>query len=122
MLTLIERKIGDNKDLDFTLNLTDYHGKIGADITDVIFVVKKNKGDADDALFIKKASLNEITFAGQELVNVLVHWDYNEYANFKAKKKYIAAVYPLFSGDTVADENSDYEFEIVFIDDTLKEN
>ena len=35
----IERILGDNKDLDFTLDLTNYLGKTGIDIVDIFFVV-----------------------------------------------------------------------------------
>lgn len=122
MNQIIERKIGDSKDLDFTLNLTNYYGKVGADITDIFFTIKKQKGDADTSLFLKKASAGQITYAGQEIVNVLVKWPYNEYSQFQAKKQYVAGVYPKFSGDIIADENVDIEFDLIFLDDTLKQN
>lgn len=125
MSRLIQRILNDNRDLEFTLDFTDYNtrfGLNGSDITDMIFVVKKKKGDADNALLIKKASLGEITYLGSDIVVATVKWLSTDYTGFEARKKYIAAIYPLFSGDTEADENTEDEFEIEILDDTLKEN
>ncbi len=125
MSRLIKRILNDSRDLEFTLDFTDYNtrfGLNGADITDIIFVVKKKKGDADNSLLIKKQSLGEISFVGQDIVIATVQWPSDEYGGFEARKKYLAAIYPLFSGDTEADENTEDEFEIEILDDTLKEN
>jgi len=125
MLVQIQRILGDSRDLEFTLDFTKYStrfGLNGADITDIIFVVKKKKGDADNALLIKKASQGEITYLGQDVVVATVQWPANEYTGFEARKSYLAAIYPVFTGDTTADENTDEEFEIEIVDDTLKQN
>ena len=121
-MVTIKRKFGDNKDLDFTIDLTNYYGKTGADIIDIIFVVKEKRSAPDNQIFLKRFSDGNISYTGIIQVNVLVNWLYNEYDNFKLNRKYIAGVYPKFTGDTIADENTDNEFELVIIEDLAKDN
>lgn len=118
----IKRKYGDNKDLDFTINLTDYYGKTAADIVDIIFVVKEKRSAPDNQILLKRFSDGNISFTGTVLVNVLVNWASNEYDNFKFNRKYDAGLFPKFIGDTVADENTDYEFELTIIEDLVQDN
>jgi hypothetical protein len=124
-MQIIERKIGDNNDLNFTLSLENYYDKTIDDISDVIFVIKAKREDSDGLLFLKKYSLGNVTFTGppgSTEIDVNVSWPYNEYSQFNPKKQYIAGLFPKFIGQPNADENTDYEFSINFIDDLLINN
>lgn len=122
MQTIIERKIGDSKDLNFTLSLENYYDKTIDDIIDIVFVIKSKREDPDNLLFLKKYTLGNVTFTGPaaaRLIDINVSWPYNEYSQFNSKKQYIAGLFPKFSGEPNVNENTDYEFLINFIDDLI---
>ena len=120
MLT-IARKLGDFKNLIFRINLTDYEGKTVSDIEDIIFSVKNSLTDEDDALLIKKYTLSEITVSGTKKLVVNVLWATNEYANTPVGD-YYAGLYVKFTGDPVADENTNQYFKLKIIQDYLSSN
>lgn len=109
----ITRNIGDFDDLNFEVDLTDY-GKTGADVSDIVFVVKKNVDDAS-YLLEKKNSLAEISFTGTTVLDVLVQWPETEYSNFVDKQIYIAGLYVKFTGDPVADLHTKQDFKLQLI-------
>lgn len=117
----ITRKYGSFDDLGFTIDLSTY-GKTSADVSDIIFSVKKLKTDDDDAIFVKKLSTGGITLTGSAtLLSVAVAWGYNEYTNFVVGKKYLAGVFVKFTGDPVFDEHVDMSFDLVISQDFLRE-
>lgn len=120
---IIERIRGDEKDLNFSIDLTGYRDKLGSDITDILFLIKADKNDDDDALLIKKMSQSEISKTGTgALIEVSVQWPATDYNNIEIDKKYLAGLFLKFSGDTVFDENSNEEFYVVVYDDLAKQN
>lgn len=123
MKTKITRKLGDYRPLVFKLDLTGYYNKTVSDIEDIIFVIKGDKSDLDNALFLKKLSDTDIIInSGTEIIEVEVKWLYDEYSNFNKKVEYLAGLYPKFIGEPIIDENTDSEFEIEFIDDMVKQD
>jgi len=106
----IVRNIGDFDDLNFEVDLTEY-GKTGADVADIIFVVKKNVDDTS-YLLEKKNSDTEITFSGTTVLDVLVQWAETEYTGFNEDETYIAGLYLQFTGDPVADLHTKQDFNL----------
>ena len=116
----ITRKIGDFDDLMFEVDLTKY-GKTGADVSDIIFSVKKDLTDADDSLLQKKYSIpSEVTFTGTKVLDVLVQWADTEYSPFSPGTEYKAGLFIKFAGDPVADEHVDGIFDVVIEQDFLR--
>ena len=127
----IERKYGSERNLEFQIDFTNYYQKYNLDannIADIIFSVKKSQDDSDNTVFIRKYSSGEITFSqtidadGNRICTVIVTWPATGYTNFQKNKKYIAGLYPKFSGDTNADENTDSIFNLVILQDHLINN
>ena len=106
-------------DLHFEVDLTDY-GKDNTDVAEIIFSVKENETDADDAIFEKKETTGGISFTGTTVLDVLVTWLNNEYGNFTIGRKYKAGLFIQFTGDPNADENVDQIFELVIEQDFLR--
>lgn len=117
----IKRINGAEDDLGFEVDLRDY-GKTLADVLDIFFVIKDNKTDADDSLFLKKQSLGEITATGIDELTVAVEWATNEYSQFVIDKVYVAGLFIQFIGQTIADENIDQIFHLVIEQDFLIDN
>jgi len=115
----INRKIGDFDDLLFECDLSAY-GKTNLDIEDIVFSVKKDEKSADDSIFLKKYSLNEISFSGTNILSILVQWDYNEYTKVSVGQKYKAGLFIKFIGDPIVDEHVDQIFNLEILQDFLR--
>ena len=115
----IERKYGAFDDLVFEVDLSDY-GKDNTDVSDIIFSVKDDLTSLDNAIFVKKQSLAEITFTGTTLLTVLVPWADTEYGNFVIEQQYTAGLFIHFTGDPVADEHVDQTFSLKILQDFLR--
>ena len=109
----ITRNIGDFDDLNFEVDLTDY-GKTGADVNDIVFVVKKTVNDTS-YLLEKRYTLTEISFSGTTVLDVLVQWAETEYIGFIADQKYIAGLYIKFTGDPAEDLHTKQDFNLQLI-------
>ena len=120
-MSLITRKKGAFHDLEFQVDLRDY-GKSDADIIEVTFLIKSKITDADDSLFEKKFTLNEITktpdTAGT-VINMSVEWLDTEYGSFVVGTEYQAGLFIQFNGDPNHDENVDQTFTVVIEEDFI---
>jgi len=129
-ITRISRIYGDERDLEFKIDLTEYYAKYGldgSDIEDIIWVVKSRKLNPDNNLLMRRLSDGQISFVqaiedGRIILNVVVTWPADEYDQFQPRRKYAAGLYPKFTGDAAADENTEDEFEVVILQDTLQNN
>jgi len=124
MATTIIRKLGEFKDLVFTVDLSLY-GKTDADIEDIFFSVKVSETDNDDSVLLKKYSNGGIVFTSNAANNVLtvnVSWSNTEYDTVCVNQTYLAGLFVKFTGDPVADENVNQTFNLKIIQDFLRDN
>ncbi len=124
MATTIIRKLGDFKDLVFTVDLSLY-GKTQADVEDIFFSVKVSEIDNDNSVFLKTFLTSGITFTSNAAENVLtvnVIWLNTEYDTVCVNETYVAGLFVKFNGDPVADENVNQTFKLKIIQDFLRDN
>ena len=117
----IERIRGAEDNLGFDIDLREYE-KTLSDVIEIYFVVKVNKSDADDSLFLKKMTDGDIIASGTDELLIGVKWGANEYASFDIGIFYYAGLFIKFSDQTVADENVDQIFHLKIIEDMLNSN
>lgn len=117
----IERKNASFDDLYFQVDLTGYD-KTGDDVEDIFFSVKIKLDSLDDDVFLKTYATSGILFTEDTpgILNVVVHWDYDEYANIVINRTYKAGLFIKFIGDPVADEHVNQIFELVVKEDFLR--
>ncbi len=116
MQEIIERKRGSFNSLLFSMNVTA-KGKLYSDVEDIFFVIKEAATDADvDAIMLKQMA-DGITIDANS--QVTVPWGATEYDTFTIGKEYMLRLFAKFTGDPVADEDTDQEFTIKITQDFL---
>lgn len=114
----ITRKRGSFHDLVFSVDLSAYN-KTASDIADIIFVVKANAAQPDNAAMLtKRMSTGGIVFADPL---VKVKWGKNEYSNMDMNTIYTAGVFIKWAGDDSFDENVDVQFKLKIDPDLVRE-
>lgn len=125
-LKLLTRKNRAEHDLKFTVKLYKVE-ETGADISDIIFSVKDDYTDADDAIFKKTLLTATITTipatldSTVEKFDVFVQWPGTEYTNFVIDTEYTAGLFIKFTGKTYANENVSTMYKLKVIQDFLIE-
>lgn len=119
----IETKIGRTKKFLFQIDLNDT-GYVRGDISDVFFVIKKDKTVTDTAIILKNTSDGVFIEAtvDDKLIDVTVTITKAEFATLDIDYKYISGLFARFTGDDAANEEIKQDMTFKVLQDILINN